>query len=222
MCARVCLCTYISDNAPPPITTQGVAASTCTETIALVQDKDLVNAEIPEPEDSLWDLEGVEWRLINVFSVDGGKYVGAYCPEPDFLEIMLEQTRKELVVSNSTVEVAPLKSIKLWIKASQELKEIQANAETGGRRKRRRITNVPRREVNMVKKWTRPHDTNCMKCDEGGRGLQKCYGCNVTAHTECAQELNHNNILCLPNKSKRWVCNDCYFETHGGGPMEGE
>ena len=84
-------------------------------------------------------MEGASWRLINVFAVEGGKFVGAYCPAQDFVESMLELTRKKLVVERPSVEVAPLADIELWIATSQELQRIQADAETGGRRKRRLV-----------------------------------------------------------------------------------
>ena len=130
-------------------------------------------------------MEGASWRLINVFAVEGGKFVGAYCP-------------------------------------AQELQRILADAETGGRRKRRLVTHVPRRrrEVKTVKKWIRAHDSRCMVCDlaAGLIETQRCYGCNVIAHKACAEERNHLNVLWLPDCSMRWVCNECYFDTHGGGP----
>jgi hypothetical protein len=188
----------------------GTASSTCSETIALAS---------PHPlDDSVWDLEGASWRLINVFAVQGGQFVGAYCPEQDFVEGMVELTRKKLVVESPTVEVAPLVDIEVWIAASQEFHRLQSDAETGGRRKRRLITHVPRRAVKIVKKWIRAHDPNCMVCDLSGQKAQRCYGCNLIAHKTCAQENNHNNVLWLPNGSMRWVCNGCYFDTHGGGP----
>ena len=48
-------------------------------------------------------MEGASWRLINVFAVEGGKFVGAYCPAQDFVESMLELTRKKLVVESPSV-----------------------------------------------------------------------------------------------------------------------
>ena len=164
-------------------------------------------------------MEGASWRLINVFAVEGGKFVGAYCPAQDFVESMLELTRKKLVVESPSVEVAPLADIEFWIATSQELQRILADAETGGRRKRRLVTHVPRREVKTVKKWIRAHDSRCMVCDLAAGLIEtiRCYGCNVIAHKNCAQGANHNNVLWLPDCSMRWVCNECYFDTHGGG-----
>ena len=130
---------------------------------------------------------------------------------------MLAQTRKALVVANETVEVAPLPDIKLWILASEEVQKIQAEAEKCGRTKRRRLLSVPRRKVKVVKRWAKPHDSVCGFCSKGGNGLLKCYGCNVAAHKRCAHEDGQNNMMCLPNKTNRWVCDDCYFEAHGGG-----
>jgi hypothetical protein len=165
-------------------------------------------------------MEDVEWRLINVFSIGDGKMLGAYCSAVDFEEGMLELSRKALVVGHATVEVAPLGDIKTRVSMSEELEKAQAEAEAGGRRKRRRTTAVPvpKRTVKMVKKWTGQHDTSCMECEKKSKGLVKCYGCNLVSHKECAASENHNNILCMPNGSKRWVCNSCYFDTHGGGP----
>ena len=166
--------------------------------------------------DRMWDMEGEEWRLINVFSLKLDRMVGAYCPTSDFKEAMLDQTRRNLVVENPTVEVASMKDINAWVVASAELKEAQANSNAGGRRKRRRLP-LPRRKVKVVKKWRNKHDASCVLCDKGGAGLKRCYGCNVVAHKNCAQKDNQNNILCLPNKTKWWVCDGCYFDAHGGG-----
>ena len=197
---------------PPP----GPAASTCTETVSLV--KDNTEEADNDPVDNIWDMEGEEWRLINVFALEGGKkYVAAYCPSTDFVESMLEQSRKSLVVSHATVEVALLTDIKTWIEASNEIRNIQEATENGERPKRRRITTVPRRKVKMVKKWNRAHDSACGFCDKKGKGMSKCYGCNVVAHKKCADQDGQCNVLSLPNKTIRWVCDACYFDAHGGG-----
>jgi hypothetical protein len=134
--------------------------------------------------------------------------------------ISITENRGQAMAIKSHTFVTPLAYIKLWITTSQELQRIQADAETGGRRKRRLVTHVPRREVKTVKKWIRAHDSRCMVCDlaAGLIGTIRCYGCNVIAHKNCAQGANHNNVLWLPDCSMRWVCNECYFDTHGGGP----
>ena len=194
----------------------GPAASSCAESIAV--STALKNDHQNGTENgSIWDLEGSEWRLVNVFSVAGGFIVGAYCPTSDFNESMLEQSRKTLVVGNPTVEVAPLADIKTWIAASQEVKELQAQAEEGRRPKRRKLTTVPRRKVNMVKKYVGVHDKACGLCDSEAGRVQKCYGCNVVVHRACANEDGQTNVLCLPTKVNRWVCGSCYFDAHGGG-----
>jgi hypothetical protein len=173
--------------------------------------------ELDENQASLWDLEGCEWRLINVFNLGDGKMVGAYCPSADFQECMLEQTRKALVVENPSVEVALMADIKTWISASAEMNIAQQAAASGGRQKRRKPAVVPKRNTRIMKKWRGNHDDDCMECGKGSAVI-KCYGCNVVAHKKCAMEANHNNILCQPNGTERWTCNECYFDTHGGGP----
>ena len=102
-------------------------------------------------------MEEEEWRFINVFAIEGKKYVAAYCPSPDFTESMLEQTRKSLVADHTSVEVSPLADIKLWIEASKETRGIQEATQNGEQPKRRRVTNLPRRKVKMVKKCTQAH-----------------------------------------------------------------
>ena len=162
-------------------------------------------------------MEGEEWRFINVFAIEGKKYVAAYCPSSDFTESMLEQTRKSLVADHASVEVSPLADIKLWIEAPKEMRGIQEAIQNGERPKRRRITNLPRRKVKMVKKYTQAHDAACGFCDKKREGMSKCYGCNVIVHKKCADKDGQCNVVSLPNKTQKRVCDSCYFDAHGGG-----
>ena len=190
----------------------GSASSTCTEIMGLA--KESVEAIANE---SVWDMEGSQWRLVNVFAIGGGQILGAYCPLSDFHEAMLHQTRMTLVVSNATVEVAPLADIRSWISFSNHVAGIQLQVASGSRPRRQQMTPVSRRELKAVKKWAQPHDQCCGLCHSLGGQLEKCYGCNVAVHKNCAMEDGQNNILCLPNKLSRWVCDSCYFDAHGGG-----
>jgi hypothetical protein len=176
----------------------------------------LTTTENVEKSESLWDLEGISWRLVNVFSVKE-KMVGAYCPASDFNDDMLTQSRRALIVEYPTVEVASMSDIKIWIAASMEIAELQGSASRGSRPKRRKITNLPRRNLTNVPKWVGLHDACCGLCAKNGGLLQKCYGCNVVVHKSCANYDGQVNVLWLPNGSKQWVCDSCYFDAHGGG-----
>jgi hypothetical protein len=103
------------------------------------------------------------------------------------------------------------------------VKELRAQAEEGRRPKRRKLTTVSRRKANMVKKYVGVHDKACGLCDSEAGRVQTCYGYNVVVHKACANEDGQTNVLCLPTKVNRWVCDSCYFDAHGGGgePSEG-
>jgi hypothetical protein len=190
----------------------GSASSTCTEIMGLAKESVEVIAN-----ESVWDMEGSQWRLVNVFSIGGGQILGAYCPLSDFHEAMLHQTRMTLVVSNATVEVAPLADIRSWISFSNHVAGMQLQVASGCRPRRQEMTPVSWREVKAVKKWVQPHDHCCGLCHSLSGQLEKCSGCNVAVHKNCAMEDGQNNILCLPNKLSWWVCDSCYFDAHGGG-----
>jgi hypothetical protein len=85
---------------------------------------------------SVRDMEGSQWRLVNVISIGGGQILGAYCPLSDFNEAMLHQTRMTLVVSNATVEVAPLADIRSWISFSNHVAGMQLQVASGCRPRR--------------------------------------------------------------------------------------
>ena len=110
----------------------------------------MTTTENVEKSESLWDLEGISWRLVNVFSVKE-KMVGAYCPASDFNDDMLTQSRRSLIVEYPTVEVASMLDINIWIAASIEIAELQGSASRGSRPKRRKITNwLPKYGTTMV------------------------------------------------------------------------
>ena len=60
-------------NRPRHYILLGPAASTCAKTTPLtVEPASMAQKEVPL---DVWNLEGFEWRLINAFSVGGGKFV---------------------------------------------------------------------------------------------------------------------------------------------------
>ena len=148
--------------------------------------------------------------------------MGAYCPAADFLEEMLEQTRRILVVKNGSVEIAPLGDIHIWIASSKEVTALQVANNSAGRSRRRQITNVPRRQTRNVRKHIGNHEENCNLCDIHTGTLILCYGCDAAVHEDCAKKDNQNNMLCLPNGVTRWACDSCYFDAHGGGPDDND
>ena len=144
--------------------------------------------------------------------------LGAYCPVDDFLEEMLEQATRVLIVKNGTVEIAPLGDIHKCIAASKEVAGLQVANAAGGRRRRRQIINIPRRETRNVRKHTGEHEKKCNLCADPDGTLILCYGCDAAVHQDCAKHDNQNNMLWLPSGVTRWACDACYFDAHGGGP----
>mgnify|MGYP006239824511 CR=1 FL=1 len=184
------------------------------------------SAALPAPETmdmtSVWDLAGFKWRLVNVFRV-ADVNVGAYCYFSDFKDEMLTLNRRQLVLKYTnpgSLEVAPLKDIKLWIKSTKAVAEIQA-ANPGARRARLPTElipfNLPRRPKTVPQKHTGPKNASCGICLVDTRAvLQGCYCCDLSVHRACATAKGQNHVLCL-DAGDRWVCDDCYVEAYGGG-----
>lgn len=174
---------------------------------------------------AVFTLSGDTWKLIAVFKDDSGRMVGAYCPLPDYSDVMDDLTRQQLALQHDTVEVALFSDIRLWISASEKL---AAKVPDGSRNQRRRQPppteqGLPKRPRPSLKKYTGPHDSGCSApgCLERTPPDFTCYCCKTAIHQPCAEKGGQDRAIEVgrgKSKKSEWVCNCCWVRTYAEAP----